>query len=135
MNIRPAALAFRSPQPEPALGTARELAHAADILYSTGERDLVISFMTDLAKESNDVASVAAVGQVTARYNDAQTMLLIGKTALARGMAMDQYAFPDIGVPLYDTVGRSLIAAWSIQSCAPRAALTSTTSRRPKRWG
>src|SRR5438067_1856008 len=85
-----------------------------DILYSIGERDLAISFMTDLAnmtdlaKESNDVASVAAVGQVTVRYNDAQTMLLLGKTALARGMAMDQYAFPDIGVPLYSAVGPQL---------------------------
>ena len=101
-------IALRSPQREPALGSARELARAADILYSIGERDLAVSFMTDLAKESNDLASVAAVGEVTARYNDAQTMLLIGKTALARGMAMDQYAFPDIGVPLYNAVGPQL---------------------------
>jgi soluble lytic murein transglycosylase len=101
-------IAFRSPQPEPSSGTARELAHAAEILYSIGERDLALSFMIDLAKESNDVAFVAAVGQVTARYNDAQTMLLIGKTALARGMATDHYAFPDIGVPLYDSVGPQL---------------------------
>ena len=50
-------IALRPPQPEPAPGTARELVHAADILYSIGERDLAISFMTDLAKESNDVAS------------------------------------------------------------------------------
>ena len=35
-------------------------------------------------------------------------MLLIGKTALARGMAMDQYAFPDIGVPLYQAAGPQL---------------------------
>jgi soluble lytic murein transglycosylase-like protein len=101
-------IAFRSPQPEPEPGTARELVHAADILYSIGERDLAISFMTDLAKESTNVTLVAAVGEVTARYNDAQTMLLIGKTALARGMAVDQYAFPDIGVPLYDAVGPQL---------------------------
>ena len=96
------------PPPEPTPGTARELVHAVDMLYAIGERDLAVSFMTDLAKESNDVASVAAVGQVTARYNDAQTMLLIGKMALARGMAMDQYAFPEIGVPLYDAVGPQL---------------------------
>jgi soluble lytic murein transglycosylase len=35
-------------------------------------------------------------------------MLLIGKTALARGMAMDQYAFPDIGVPRYSQIGPQL---------------------------
>jgi len=96
------------PPPEPTPGTARELVHAVDMLYAIGERDLAVSFMTDLAKESNDVAYVAAVGQVTERYNDAQAMLLIGKTALARGMAMDQYAFPDIGVPLYSAVGPQL---------------------------
>jgi soluble lytic murein transglycosylase len=68
-------IAFRSPQPEPSSGTARELAHAAEILYSIGERDLALSFMTDLAKESNDVVSVAAVGQVTQRHDDVQAML------------------------------------------------------------
>jgi soluble lytic murein transglycosylase-like protein len=96
------------PPPEPTPGAARELVDAVDMLYAIGERDLAVSFMTDLAMESNDVAYVAAVGQVTARYNDAQAMLLIGKTALARGMAMDQYAFPDIGVPLYSAVGPQL---------------------------
>jgi soluble lytic murein transglycosylase len=44
----------------------------------------------------------------TARYNDAQTMLLMGKTALARGTAMDQYAFPEFGVPLYSAIGPQL---------------------------
>jgi soluble lytic murein transglycosylase-like protein len=101
-------IALRPPAPDSTPGAARELVHAADILYAIGERDLAVSFMTDLAKESNDAASVAAVGQVTARYNDAQTMLLIGKTALARGMAMEQYAFPDIGVPIYRAIGRQL---------------------------
>jgi soluble lytic murein transglycosylase len=95
-------------QQEPTPGTARELARAAEILYSIGERDLALLFMTDLAKQSNDVAFVAAVGQVTARYDDVQAMLLVGKTALARGMATDQYAFPDIGVPLYNAAGPQL---------------------------
>jgi hypothetical protein len=40
-------------------------------------------------------------------------MLIVGKAALARGLPMDQYAFPDIGVPSYSPVGspidRSLV--------------------------
>ena len=108
--------------------------HAADILYSIGERDLAISFMTDLAKESNDVASVAAVGQVTARYNDAQTMLLIGKTALARGMAMDQYAFPDIGVPRYGQIGPQLDRCVVYSIVRTRAASTSAKSSGQSGW-
>src|SRR5258708_563172 len=94
--------------PEPAPGEATELVRAADMLYAIGETDLVRSFMTDLAQESNDAALLAALGQLTARRNDAQSMLLIGKTALARDLALDHYAFPDIGVPPYSPVGSKL---------------------------
>ena len=62
-------------------------------------------------------------------------MLLVGKTALARGLAMDHYAFPDIGVPNYSPIVPRSIAASSIRSCAPKAASTSATGRRPRRSG
>jgi len=98
-------VALRPPPPEPVHDVSRELLHAADILYAIGERDLAMSFVGDLAEQSADAAALAALGELTARYNDAQAMLLIGKTALARGLAMDLYAFPDIGVPPYNAIG------------------------------
>ena len=101
-------IALRDPPLEPAHGIASELLHAADILYAIGERDLVASFVTDLAEESSDAAAIAALGQLTTHYNDARAMLLIGKTALARGLEMDQYAFPDVGVPPYSPIGPQL---------------------------
>jgi len=64
--------------------------------------------VSDLAEESSDPAVIAGLGKLTARYNDAQAMLLVGKTALARGLPMDLYAFPDIGVPNYRPVGSQL---------------------------
>jgi soluble lytic murein transglycosylase len=97
-------VSLRSP-PEPADANANELLHAADILYRIGEGDLVLSFVTDLAGESRDQAVIAGLGNLTARYNDAQAMLLLGKTALARGLPMDLYAFPDLGVPNYSPIG------------------------------
>ena len=39
--------------------------------------------MTDLAGESSDEAVIAGLGNLTAHYNDAQAMLLIGKTEAA----------------------------------------------------
>jgi hypothetical protein len=39
-------------------------------------------------------------------------MLLIGKTDLARGLPMDLYAFPDLGVPNYSPIGSQLNAAF-----------------------
>src|SRR5262245_22758721 len=100
-----AEVALRRPPAEPVNDVARELVRAADILYAIGERDLVVSFVSDLAEQGSDAAALAALGEVTARYKDARGMLLIGKTALARGMAMDLHAFPDIGVPPYKAIG------------------------------
>jgi soluble lytic murein transglycosylase len=101
-------VALRRPPAEPVHDVSRELLHAADILYAIGERDLVVSFVSDLAEQGSDAAALAALGELTARYNDARAMLLIGKTALARGFAMDLYAFPEIGVPPYSAIGPQL---------------------------
>ena len=83
---------------------ATDLLRAADMLYTIGELDLVLTFVSDLAETSSDVVTLSALGELTARHNDAQAMLVIGKTALARGLAMERYAFPEIGVPAYSPI-------------------------------
>ncbi|MGB6397835.1 MAG: lytic transglycosylase domain-containing protein [Bradyrhizobium sp.] len=84
---------------------ADERVRAADMLYTLGERDTVKSFAADLADQSNDAAVLAALGELTAQRRDAPAMLEIGKTALGRGLAMDIYAFPAIGIPEHSPVG------------------------------
>ena len=81
---------------------------AAEMLYAIGERDVVLSFAADLAEQSSDVAALAALGELTARRNDARAMLQIGKTALARGLALDLYAFPNIGIPQHNPIGPAI---------------------------
>src|SRR4029079_18849394 len=49
-----------------------------------------------------------ALGEVTARHSDAPAMLQLGRTALARGMALDLYAFPDIGIPRHDQIAPAI---------------------------
>ena len=93
------------PPPQSVNVDASEALHAADILYAIGERDLVLHFVADLAEESSDAALIVGLGELTARYHDARAMLMIGRTALARGLPLDQYAFPDIGVPSYNPIG------------------------------
>jgi soluble lytic murein transglycosylase len=95
---------LRSP-PGSAPDVAAELVRAATILYKLGEKSLVRSFVTDLAEENSNAATIAALGQLTAQHDDAQSMFLMGKAALARGLALDQYAFPAIGVPSVNPVG------------------------------
>jgi soluble lytic murein transglycosylase len=96
------------PPSEPANSDANELLHAAEILYRIGEGDLALSFVTNLAEDSRDPAVIAGLSRLTARYKDAQAMLLVGKTALAKGLPVDEYAFPDIGVPEFSPVGPPL---------------------------
>ena len=93
------------PPPQSVNIDASEALHAADILYAIGERDIVLHFVADLAEESSDGALIAGLGELTARYHDARAMLMVGKTALARGFPLDQYAFPIIGVPSYSPIG------------------------------
>ena len=92
------------PSPQAVEGAQADLLHAADMLYSIGELDLVLSFLSDIGESSSDVATLSALGQLTAQHLDAQAMLAIGKTALARGLAMERYAFPQIGVPAYSSI-------------------------------
>ena len=40
-----------------------------------------------------------ALGELTGRRNDARAMLQVGKPALGRGLPLDHYAFPTIGIP------------------------------------
>jgi soluble lytic murein transglycosylase len=99
---------LRPPPSEQAQGVALELLRAVDIIYAIGERDFVVPFVADLAEHSNDDAALAALAQLTARHDDARATLIIGKTALGRGLALDRYAFPDIGVPPYSPIGPDL---------------------------
>ena len=84
---------------------ADERVRAADMLYALGERDVVLYFVADLAERSTDVAVLVALAELTGRHNDARAMLQIGKPALARGLPLDPYAFPTIGIPQHSPIG------------------------------
>ena len=104
-----------------------EVVRAVEILYAIDERNLIGPIMIDLADKAHDVAALALLGEFARQHNDARAMLLVGKTALGRGLALEHYAFPDVGVPNFKTIGpeveRSLVYAIARQESAfnPRA--------------
>ena len=98
---------LRKSQSDPA-APKDEIVRAVDMLYSVGERDTVISFVTDLAEDSTDVPTLSAVAEVTGHHDDARAMLELGKTALGRGLGLDTYAFPTIGIPPHSPVGPAI---------------------------
>ncbi|MGY4601988.1 soluble lytic murein transglycosylase [Bradyrhizobium sp. USDA 4474] len=87
---------------------ADERVRAADMLYGIGERDVVVYYAEDFAKESTDVSALEALGELARQHNDARVMLEVGKSALAHGLALDHYAFPTIGIPEHKQVAPAI---------------------------
>lgn len=93
---------LRAPLPDLASAdapAADERVRAAEMLYEIGERDVVLYFAADLGKQSSNVSLLEALGELTGRRNDARAMLQVGKPSLGRGLPLDHYAFPTIGIP------------------------------------
>jgi soluble lytic murein transglycosylase len=82
-----------------------DVVQAAEILYTLGERDLVIPIMADIAERTADFGTLAALAEVATQHQDARSVLLIGKAALGRGYPFDHYAFPTFGLPQYTAIG------------------------------
>ena len=95
------------PQPQLASSStvADEIVRAADMLYTIGERDMVAAFGADLAEQSTDVVAMSALAEEMGRHNDAHAMLELGRAALGRGLPLDAYAFPTIGIPQHTQFG------------------------------
>jgi soluble lytic murein transglycosylase len=108
LGLRTLALAA----PDKRAGVERlELVRALEILYALDERSLVIPLMADVGDKLDDVGALSALGELAERYQDARGMLQLGKAALARGLPLDYYAFPTVGVPRYSPVAPAIDSA------------------------
>jgi soluble lytic murein transglycosylase len=108
------ALALAPPPPKPdkeAEAQRLELVHALEILYALNERQLAIALMASTGESLNDTGTLSALGELAEQYEDARGMLHLGKGALARGLPLDYYAFPTVGVPRYSPIAPSIESA------------------------
>ncbi len=78
---------------------------ALHILYALNERNLVIPLMAGLGDSLDDAGILGALGELAEQYRDPRGMLHMGKAALGRGLPLDYYAFPTVGVPEYTPIG------------------------------
>src|SRR3984893_8881486 len=106
------ALVLAPPPPLPDAGGERpELVRALDILYALNEGSLAISFLAAVGEDLDDVSMLTALGHLAEQREDARGMLHLGKAALARGLPLEYYAFPTVGVPRYTPIGPRIDAA------------------------
>ncbi len=94
-----------------------EVARVFEMLYAVDARDVVAAMAADLADKANDPAALTTLAEIAKQHNDARATLLIGKTALGRGFPLEQYAFPDFGVPDFQPIGPD-VARYVVYSIA-----------------
>ena len=127
--------ALRDPPPAPAHGIARELLHAADILYEIGERDLVASFVTTSPTRA---ATLPRSGRSASSPRITTMPERCCSSARRRSRVAWRWTSTLFPISACHPTARSVpssISASSIPSCALRAPSTSATSRRPRPSG
>lgn len=88
--------------------TGSDILQVAGMLYAIDERDLALTFASEVAKKCMKIHVIAGLAKLAAQNHDAQATLLIGETALERGMSFERYAFPNFGIPTYGAIGPAL---------------------------
>jgi soluble lytic murein transglycosylase len=81
-----------------------EVVRAAQLLYALQEREFAITVLADMG-ENGDADVLLGLGELASRQGDARGMLLMGKSALNRGLPFDFYAYPVSGIPPYQAIG------------------------------
>jgi len=81
-----------------------EIVRAVQILYTLGERDMIASIYAELGESGADIAGLAILGELAGKNGDGRAMLLLGEYAYARGLPLDYYAYPTVGLPDYKPI-------------------------------
>ena len=84
---------------------------AAEILYTLDERDMLASIYAELGESATDIAGMAMMGELAAKNGDGRAMVLLGEYAYGRGLPLDYYAYPIVGLPDYQPIAPPIEAA------------------------
>ena len=108
-----------------------ESVRALRLLHAAGEKDLTIPFYVDLS-DRLDQPSLLLLAAVAYEQRDPRGMVLIGKSAQARGILIDSVAFPVFGIPDHPKdepqVDRSVVYAIARQESQFNQAAVSTAN-------
>jgi soluble lytic murein transglycosylase len=81
-----------------------EVVRAAEILYALNERDFLASIYAELGESGSDVAALSALAELAGKNGDGRAMLLLGEGAYGRGLPLEYYAYPTVGLPDYQPI-------------------------------
>jgi soluble lytic murein transglycosylase len=81
-----------------------EVVRAAKLLYALDERDMLASVYAEIGESGTDIAGMSMLGELAASKGDGRSMVLLGRFAHGRGLPMDYYAYPVIGLPDFEPI-------------------------------
>jgi soluble lytic murein transglycosylase len=99
-----------SPQEQSVLNNL-EVVRAVQILYTLDERDMIASIYAELGESATDIAGMSVLGELAGKNGDGRAMLLLGEYAYARGLPLDYYAYPTVGLPDYQPIAPPIESA------------------------
>jgi len=103
-------------------------------LLDAGLKDFAQPLALDFARVSPSAAQIDAVADLFVRVGDAPAVLAIGRAATARGLALEQHAFPTFGVPRYEPLpgsqDKAMVYAIARQESAFNARAVSSADAR-----
>ena len=108
------------------------MVRAAEILYQLDERDMLASIYAELGESGTDIAGMAMLGEVASKHGDGRAMLLLGQGAYGRGLPLDYYAYPIVGLPDFRPISPPVDPAVTYRSRAKRAIPIRRSSRLPR---
>jgi soluble lytic murein transglycosylase len=66
---------------------------------------MLAAIYAELGESGTDVAGMAVLGETAGKYGDGRAMLHLGQGAYSRGLPLDYYAFPTVGLPDFKPIG------------------------------
>lgn len=79
-------------------------ARAVALMEEAGLRERAIPLYAALGRTIDDPVLLAAIGDAAAAAGDARGLLALGRSAIYRGLPLDQHAFPTLGIPQFRSV-------------------------------
>ena len=109
-------LVFRDPPG--AEGEPRPMVDAVALAYEAGFRELGLPLAVEFARGSTDPVDLDGVADILKAQGDAKGLLTLGKLATQRGQPLDKAAFPTIGIPPFDPVGKTPVEPAMVHAIA-----------------
>ncbi len=116
------------------MALASSAGQTIQLLLDADLKEFAQPLAIEFARSAGSAAQIDAIADLFVRLGDAPAVLAIGRTATARGLPLDQHAFPTFGIPRYEPLpgseDKAMVYAIARQESAFNARAVSSADAR-----